>query len=155
MNIFGKKGDGGDPPEEWTSTQTGNTSKNSALLRDNLGLDDNDGQAAHHIVASTHRLAKPARNILDKYHIDINSSVNGIALVGGKGSAIDVKPRHHRGNGLHSFRGILKVVERIKKAEKLSIKKWGKTKKVWDKNRDAVLEELSLLKQEISNGTFP
>jgi len=44
------------PDPYWKSTQTGNTSKNSKILRENLGLQKGDGNEAHHIVPSTSKM---------------------------------------------------------------------------------------------------
>lgn len=39
-----------------------------------------EGEHAHHIVASTHKDAQRARDILNRFKIDINSAENGIRL---------------------------------------------------------------------------
>ena len=83
----------------WKSTQTENTSKNAQILRDNMekaGEKFGDDEQAHHIVLGRHERAKPARDILDKYRIDINSADNGVRL-----------PKEiHQGTRLHSNRAI-------------------------------------------------
>jgi hypothetical protein len=74
------------------STQTGDTSKNSAILRKNLGAKPGDDLEAHHIVFSTWKagqrgeLSIKSRAILDKYCVDINSSDNGTLLTHGRGT---------------------------------------------------------------------
>ncbi|WP_071593302.1 AHH domain-containing protein [Kamptonema formosum] len=93
------------------------------------GVIFNPGDEAHHIVASTHRRAQEARDILDRYGIDINDANNGIPL-----------PNHlHHGRGLHSYRGIDEVRIRLRAAT----------------SRDEAIEILTQISDEIRSGTFP
>jgi hypothetical protein len=64
-------------------TQTWSTRKNAKILRNNMvasGKKLRPGEAAHHIVPSTHPRAEVARRLLRKLGIDINGSPNGVAL---------------------------------------------------------------------------
>jgi hypothetical protein len=125
----------------WKSTQTGDTSKNSAILRKNLGLKSGDGFDAHHIVESTGARADTARKLLDRYQIDINAAANGVPL---KPSG----PRPaHRGQGIHSHRGIDAVNRRLEKAID-GVKDWAE-------GRQNLLNTLSQIRDEILDGTFP
>ena len=114
--------------------QHDNTSKNAAELRKNMegkGIDFKPSEQAHHIVPSTHRKGDVARQILDRNGIDINAASNGVPL-----------PHDlHHGKGLHSYKGINKVTQRLKDAEA----KGGKAD---------VTEELQRLSQEMKNGKF-
>ncbi len=129
------------PSNTWKSSNLGDTSKNSALLRKNLGDAINAGEDAHHIVLSTHPRAAPARKLLDKYQIDINDEVNGVGL-----KPTGPKPAHH-GNGLHSYDSIDAVNDRLFLAVD-GVSDWGT-------GRRKLLEQLSKLKDEIKGGQFP
>lgn len=56
-------------------------------------------EQAHHIVPSTHPRAQQARDILDRFGVDINNANNGVPL------SLDI---HYRSR-LHSFDGIDRV----------------------------------------------
>lgn len=129
------------PLKGWKSSQTFDTSKNSALLRKNLGSAVNAGEDAHHIVASTHGRATDARKLLDKYQIDINDAANGVSL-----KPTGAKPAHH-GTGLHSYAGIDAVTDRLRSAVK-GVDDWAT-------GRQRVLDALADIRQQILNGTFP
>jgi len=128
-------------PGKWASSQVGTTGGNSKLLRRNLGLEDGCGLDAHHIVESTGLRADPARRILDKYQVDINDAVNGIAL-----KPSGSRPAHH-GQGLHSNLGIDAVSDRLRQATR-NVNDWATA-------RQALLDELDAIRREIINGTFP
>lgn len=150
--LFAVVKEGRDPDEpdpNWRSTQTNDTKVNAKILRRNLGLKDGDLREAHHIVASTHRRAQSARDLLDAYQIDINSAENGVALVGGKGAGREIDPRHHRGGQLHSLAGIEVVNLRIDEAIR------GISLKEWEKARAAILLELDRIRSLILSGQFP
>ena len=94
----------------FVSTQTWDTGANAARLRREMAAPPYNtrfrpGDEAHHIVPSTHLRAEEARDILDRFHIDINSADNGVAL------AHDL----HHGHGLHSV-GIDEVVSQLRAA---------------------------------------
>lgn len=125
------------PDPDWKSTQTGNTSKNSKILRGNLGLQKGDGNEAHHIVPSTHSKGNDARAILDKYQIDINAKENGVGIT----------KEQHQEVGLHKHANINRINKRINLAQD-GIENWGIA-------REAVLAELESIKTEILNGLFP
>jgi len=66
-------------------SNTGRTSSNSRLLRNSLRsnrINPGTGQIAHHLVASTSQnpFARAAREILQRFDIDINNYVNGVFL---------------------------------------------------------------------------
>ena len=100
-------------PIGFYSTQTWDTSRNAAILRQEMeraGVRFREGQEAHHIVASTHPRAQDARDILTKFGIDINGAENGAALAWS---------RHH-GRGLHSHAGIDTVTAALRAAKSRS-----------------------------------
>jgi A nuclease family of the HNH/ENDO VII superfamily with conserved AHH len=107
------------------------TSKNSAKLRDSLGDAIEKGQDAHHIVQSGDKRAAAARQLLDKYEIDINDAVNGIGL-----KPTGTKPAHH-GHGLHSDDAINAVTDRLNRAVD-GVSDWAK-------GRQLLLEALAKL----------
>jgi hypothetical protein len=117
---------------EKTSTQTGDTSKNSAILRKNLGATEGDKKEAHHIVFSTWkdgergRLATESRAILDKFCIDINSVENGALL----------DHKQHHGKGLHTIVAATTIQSELSKA----------------KDRSEALKRLASLKKRILAG---
>lgn len=122
----------------WKSTQKWDTSKNSKILRKNLGEEAVAGKEAHHIVQSTakRQQVQQARDILDKYQIDINAAENGVPLA----------PGDHRGVGLHSHRTQNKVLDRLRAAERGA--------KTWEQGRMRVVEALGKMADEIKAGTF-
>jgi YD repeat-containing protein len=71
----------GDPTLSY-GTNTGDTGSNATRLRQNMGVGDTPGKAAHHIVPSTHSYdaARDARRILQRLGIDINAAENGVLL---------------------------------------------------------------------------
>lgn len=91
------------------------------------------GSAAHHIVAGDDVRAKQARDILNKYNIDINSAENGIYL-----KHIDPNSKqsgaYHR--VIHTDQYYITVNERISKASKLG-------------GRTEVLNELQRLQEDL------
>jgi len=134
------------PDGNWRSTQTGDTAKNSKILRGNMEIETGSGLDAHHIVPSTHGKAAEARSALDEYQIDINSPDNGIALSGGAFDPGAVPPSHH-GSSFHSHAGIDEVQDRIleaKRAAEDAGMSWGDT-------RQAILEELDSIRDDILN----
>ena len=68
-------------------------------------------------------------------------------LVGGRGAPQNVIPRHHRGSQLHSRAGVDALNRRLANAIQ-DIDDWATA-------RQAVLDELALIKQEIGVGQFP
>jgi hypothetical protein len=103
---------------------------------------------AHHIVESTGKRAAPAREILDKYEIDINSITNGVPLQSSRpGAKINPGVRNHKGEGLHSYDGIDQVNNRLERAVR-GASDWGAA-------RQRVLDALAEIKAEILNGSFP
>ncbi len=111
------------------------SSLNASILRKNLGLRKGDLRDAHHIVPSTHSRAQEARDLLDRFGIDINDAVNGAPVS---------KPIH----GLqHNGPAIDKVTKRLEEAID------GIDDEVIAKA--SLLEELQNLKIDILNGNFP
>jgi RHS repeat-associated protein len=130
-----------EPSPTWRSTQTGDTSANSKILRGNLGLETGDGLDAHHLVPSTHSKAAPARKLLEEHQIDINDAVNGVGL-----KATGDRPAHH-GQQLHSHAAIKAINERLARSVK-GVQSWAK-------RREALVDELDQLKSDILEGAFP
>ncbi|WP_110875986.1 RHS repeat-associated core domain-containing protein [Franconibacter helveticus] len=91
--------------------------------------------AAHHIVGETSKRAKPARDILKKYKIDINGADNGVFLP--NRNNIDGLPGIlHNGKHPHSYFDA--VNERIIVADQLG-------------GKQAVIEELGSIREILSN----
>jgi A nuclease family of the HNH/ENDO VII superfamily with conserved AHH len=129
------------PSRGWKSSNLGDTSKNAALLRKNLGDALKKGEDAHHIVQSTHPRAEVARKLLDKYQIDINDAANGVGL-----KPSGPKPAHH-GHGLHSHDAIDRVTDRLNRAVD-GVSDWAS-------GRQALLDALAKLNFEIAGRQFP
>jgi len=134
------------PDPNWRQSEA-----DSRILDENLGGVEGDDLDAHHIVHGKANdpsgSGRRARDILDKYQIDINSADNGTLLAGGKGKPQGAPPRHHRGSDLHSYKGIQAVEARLKKAIK-GINDWATA-------REAIISELNKIEVAIQNGTFP
>ena len=125
---------------KWKSSQTGNGSRNAKILRKNMeakGVHFKPGEQPHHIVQSTDPRAQTARELLDKYHIDVNSAENGLKL----------PSRVHQTSGFQQTKAINAVTSRLGEAAR-GAKDWGAA-------RRSVLSELSKLKQAIASGKFP
>lgn len=129
------------PKIGWKSSNRWDTGENATLLRRNLGASIRPHEQAHHIVLSTHTKAGPARELLDKYQIDINDAVNGVPL-----PASGPKPAHH-GHRLHAIASIERVNTRLDEAIRHTDD--------WATGRSNLLKELATLKIEIINGDFP
>jgi len=50
------------------------------------GVEQGEGTATHHIVASRHRYGEQARQVLKKFEIDVNDADNGVFLPANKNS---------------------------------------------------------------------
>jgi hypothetical protein len=118
-----------------------------AVLNERLGGVLGDELDAHHIVAGDLARAAPARQLLDKYQIDINDPANGVLLKGGPGAPATTLPRRHRGSGLHSHRGVDAVTRRLEQTVE-GVSDWGKA-------RQLLLNELGKIGSEIKSGSFP
>jgi hypothetical protein len=129
------------PVKGWKNTNQWDTGANSKLLRENMGAAVKPGEDAHHIVLSTDPRAEVARNILDRYQIDINDASNGVGL-----KPTGERPAHH-GQGLHSNEGIRAVEERLREATR-GISDWAT-------GRERVLQTLADIRNAILNGMFP
>jgi hypothetical protein len=106
-------------------------------LRRNLGIRTGSGRVAHHIVPSTSPRADAARAILNEYQIDINGVANGVSIT----------EAQHRTAGLHRFPNIDRVTARLENARN-GINDWAQA-------RQAVIDELGAIRDEIVAGTFP
>jgi hypothetical protein len=124
------------PVKGWRSTQAFDTSRNSKILRENMGDLAKSGEDAHHVVASTHRRAAEARDLLDAHQIDINDAANGVSL----------DPSIHHGNGLHSYAGIDEVTRRLN-ASVQGVDDFAT-------RRQLILEELDNIRNDIESGAF-
>ena len=76
----------------WNSTNIGTTKGNAELLRKSMGNVFKAGDHAHHIIPGLNKYSEEARKLLDRYHIDINDAINGVALL----------PDEHFKRGLHT-----------------------------------------------------
>jgi hypothetical protein len=115
-------------PAKWT--QAWDTSKNAKILRENMeaaGKKLNPGDKAHHLVPSTHPRAAEAREILEKFGVDVNAAENGLAL----------KDVQHA--GLHTHKYIDEVTRLLRQA----------------RSQKAVMEVLERIAKLIKAGRFP
>ena len=92
---------------------------------------------AHHIVQSLDPGSAAARDLLDKYQIDINVAANGV----------DLTRSQHYIKGLHSDATMKRVTDRLKKAVR-GIDDWNKA-------RQEMLDELDVIRQIIKDGGLP
>lgn len=115
--------------QQWDTT--GNATRLRAAMEKKLGRKLPSSEEVHHIVPSTHREAEQAREILDRFGIDINSTDNGVVLT----------QSQHVGHGLHTKEAILEVLNRLRRAEK--------------SGSAEVLKALQRIAREIQNGAFP
>jgi hypothetical protein len=123
-------------PPGFVSTQQWNTTGNATRLRaameKKLGRKLPFSEEVHHIVPSTHREAERAREILDRFGIDINSVDNGVVLT----------QSQHVGHGLHTDKAIRAVVSRLQRAEESG-------------QRTKIIEVLRDIAQQIQTRAFP
>ncbi len=117
------------PALGYYGTNEQNTGDNAISLRKNMGLVATPGQAAHHIVPSTNKYASAidARNILQRFGIDINAKVNGVLVPVSYNSQLNT-PRYMNA-----------VLNKLSPAT----------------SKAQVEEILGTISQEISNHTFP
>jgi hypothetical protein len=95
------------------------------------------GEQAHHVVQSTDPRAAEARDLLDKYHLDVNGAENGLKLT-----------RYiHQTSGLQRTEAIRDVTDRRRQA--------AESAKSWNAARWAVMEELGRIRRDIIAGRFP
>ncbi|HEX2572362.1 MAG TPA: AHH domain-containing protein [Polyangia bacterium] len=129
-------GGGGGRPPGFVSTQQWNTSANAdrlcAALEKKLGRKLTSSETVHHIVPSTHHEAEAAREILDRFGIDINGTDNGVVLT----------QRQHLGRGLHTDQAIQEVYARLARIERRG-------------TGARIIEELQKIANEIQDGAFP
>jgi hypothetical protein len=127
---------GGSRPPGFVSTQqwdtTGNATRLRAAMEKRLGRKLPSSEEVHHIVPSTHREAELAREILDRFGIDINSADNGIVLT----------QSQHVGHGLHTDKAIRAVYDRLQQAEASG-------------QRARIMDALQKIAQQIQAGAFP
>jgi hypothetical protein len=126
---------GGSRPPGFVSTQQWTTKANADRLRagleKKLGRPLTKSEEVHHIVPSTHREAEAAREILDRFGIDINSADNGVVLTRSQ----------HQGCGLHRKEAIDAVLLRLQRVQASG-------------QRAKIIEALLLIAQEIQAGTL-
>jgi hypothetical protein len=123
-------------PPGFVSTQQWNTSANAdrlrAALETKLERKLTSSEAVHHIVPSTHREAEAARELLDRFGIDINSADNGVVLT----------QSQHVGHGLHTYPAIRAVYNRLRQAS-------------LNGQRAEIIKALQRIAREIQNGAVP
>jgi hypothetical protein len=75
-------------------SNTRNTRDNAKLLRENMGVGETPGYAAHHIVPSTnpYESAREARELLEEFDIDINNKGNGTLVTYSLNSHLNSHP---------------------------------------------------------------
>jgi hypothetical protein len=135
QNLSGSNSVAGKTPPGFRSSQKWDATRNADVLKANLakqGVKRGQGEDVHHVVPSTHRKAEPAREILDRFGIDINAAENGVFL----------KATEHHGKGLHSDVGIDAVARRLRQAEETG-------------SREEILDALRRMGVQIKAGTFP
>ena len=121
-------------PLDWVDL-FGLTSCQLAKTMENSGISRPGHSAAHHIVPETAKAADPARKILKKHGIDINSELNGVFLPN-RTNTNNLPGILH--NGRHPNEYIRAVNERIGDADKLG-------------GKPAVLNELNNIKTILTN----
>lgn len=121
-------------PLDWVDL-FGLTSCQLAKAMENSGISRPSHSAAHHIVPETAKAADPARKILKKHGIDINSELNGVFLPN-RTNTNNLPGILH--NGRHPNEYIRAVNERIGDADKLG-------------GKPAVLNELNNIKTILTN----
>lgn len=130
-----------DPPAKGESSENQDSKTkskpNSATLRKNMinsGMPEPDyPNAAHHIVAGGAAAAQRAREILEKYNIDINDANNGVFLPTVKGVS---EATYHR--AMHTAEYYRKVIELLEEAT----------------SREDCIEILRDIAEQLLNGTF-
>jgi hypothetical protein len=113
-------------------SSTGATSRNAKILRENMeaaGKTFAPGDHAHHIVASTHPRAEPARRVLEKHGINVNAHNHGV------GVAEDLH------SGLHTNRYLDEVNALLLQADK--------------RGKASVIATLAAIGRRIKSGKFP
>jgi hypothetical protein len=127
---------GGSRPPGFVSTQqwdtTGNATRLRAAMEKKLGRKLPPSEEVHHMVAGTHREAERARELLDRFGIDINGADNGVVLT----------QSQHVGHGLHTDKAIIAVYDRLRRAAA-------------DGGRTEIIDELQKIAREIQTGAFP
>ena len=115
--------------EAASSTKLAQNMKNAGMVRP-------EQSAAHHIVAGNAKMAEPARAILSKYKISINSSENGVFLPANK------KSFNPLGSNIHSTLHTNKYYESINSMLSAC------------NSKDEVLETLNIIKEMLLSGEF-
>ncbi len=126
--------------DKWKSTQTWDTSTNAKILRKSMERDHTvfgPGEEPHHLVQSTDKRAAAARELLDKYHIDVNGAENGIKLTS----------RIHQTSGFQQNKAIHDLTDRLRQA--------AKGARSWEAARDRIMIELGRIRRDINAGRFP
>jgi hypothetical protein len=95
-----------------------------------------DGYEAHHLVAVGHPRAAGARRILERYAVDPNSAVNGVALPGRRSGRVPGEPPHP---SIHTNRYYEAIEARLAGAQ----------------SRRDVTQELGRIRRDVLAGTFP
>ena len=125
-------------PGVFKSTQTFSNDGNVKILKLNLSKANRakkDGYHAHHIVPGLLERGQEARDILDTYHIDINSADNGVFI----------SSTGHYGQRLHSKEGIDAVTRQLKD---------GIVDGNFAETRSRLIKILGDIGSQIQNGTF-
>lgn len=112
-------------------------SYSSILLGKNMvkksGIPKPPNTAAHHIVPENDKEAQDARDIMNKYGIDINGADNGVFLPTKNNGGIDPGITH---NGRHPKKYVIKINDRIVAVDKIG-------------GKQAVEKELNNLRNEL------
>lgn len=118
----------------------------NSCLANNLrkaGSHGDVGTDAHHIVALSHRGARPARDVLRKHGIDINDAMNGAWLPRNSSVSRARGALHHEaGSALTNRTYLDEVNRRILAADSAG-------------GRAHVLRELQKIRHDLLNGTYP
>lgn len=131
-----------DPGGDWDD-ESNNSGGDRSQLRKNMearGLTPRAGEDAHHIVAFEAKAAAPAREVLHRFGIGINSAENGVFLTGSRaGSVKDMFALSHRGSGIHSKSTMKAINTRLAAA----------------KTRGEAIEALSSIRAGLLRGQLP
>ncbi len=129
----------------WKWTQKWDNRRNANILRGNMEKKGTlaEGEEPHHIVQGCHRTAKPARDLLNHYQIDINGSENGVSL----------SKYEHQQSWLNKDETIKLLTKRLEKAVGNARPVQGSPR--WEAARQNLTKELGKLAKEIKAGKFP
>ena len=103
------------------------------------------GYAAHHIVQWNDQRADAARQLLQRYGIDINAAVNGVYLPHTKAAAAQTEAQYHP--AMHTSDYMTNITDALERAESR-----GET---FEEKKQEITNELNRIAEELQKGEFP